>query len=189
MSQTPVPEQASADDTLTRAPRNGLTRSVALGGVILIAGLTIGFAAGITFGRTEALRQLRHSNGFSEFMVGHMTRDLSLTPEQACKVGTIVQTRAGRVHQLRASTRPQVSAEIEMMWDEISRVLTDEQRAKLDQRREMFKRFQSGMGQWKSKQRSHGEKANPWGQGYRFKGPTPGAPGKPAGEDSPDDST
>jgi Spy/CpxP family protein refolding chaperone len=119
-------------------------RMAFFGLVILLAGLVIGISS--------TLMVVRHGErvhpwgpGFPSgtIIMRDLQRYLDLSPEQVKKIEAIVKKRMQKLEQLREEARPKVAEQLKLMNEEISAVLTEEQRRDWQQNwKREFHRFQ-----------------------------------------------
>lgn len=101
----------------------------------------VAFVAGILVGVAGDHIFIMH-RGFPRFgqraargIVGHLERELKLTPQQKNAVAAIVERHRQRMDAIGSSIRPQMDQEIAKANAEIAQVLTPEQRVKFEQMR------------------------------------------------------
>jgi Spy/CpxP family protein refolding chaperone len=103
--------------------------------VIVLAAFVSGILAGIAGthvflhrgGRPHVPRRASH------FMVERLDHRLDLTDEQERRVEAILERRHEQMEKIWASTHPRIEAEIKATNDEISSILTPEQRVKFEE--------------------------------------------------------
>lgn len=118
-------------------------RMAFFGLVILLAGLVIGVSSTLTLVRHRPMGPPPGPEFVSRRMVHDLQRDLDLSPEQAKKIGAIVKERMQKLDEIRKEARPKVAEQLKLMNEEISAVLTEEQkRAWQDNWQRRFHRFQ-----------------------------------------------
>ena len=134
-------------ETPTPSPASSTRRTaVLLVAVAFVAGALIGFAGG----RVYSIYHLLHRGPRSEFVrdriLGHLDRELSLTPQQREQIGGIMDRHHKRMQELTESIRPQMHQELDSANREIEAVLTPEQRKKYEAMRMRMERFMPGHG-------------------------------------------
>jgi hypothetical protein len=96
--------------------------------VILLAGIVIGATLAIILIRQRPISPQTGPEFVSEAMIRGLQRRLRLSLEQAEKVESILQQRLQKLHEIRMNARPQIAEQLRLMNEEISAVLTDQQR-------------------------------------------------------------
>ncbi len=111
--------------------------------VVFLAGGAVGLFAGAY----QVRRHFGHGpRGFSsERMREHLRRELQLTPEQTAQVNPVIDRTAAQLESIRRETGERVLETMRASHSEIAPLLTEEQRARLDQMRQRHLR---GMGRW-----------------------------------------
>jgi len=104
-------------------------RMAFFGLVILLAGLVIGAASTLILVRP---RPIGWPGGGPEFVSDEMLRGLQrylhLSREQADKVESILQKHMRKLNDIRMNARPQIVEQLRLMNEEISAVLTEQQK-------------------------------------------------------------
>ncbi len=136
-SGTPATERPAGGGGPQRRAR---WRGAAYGIVILMAGIVMGFAAGAHYGRYSVFRAFRAGSERGT-VAKRMARDLELTPEQSQQMERIVSKRLAEIREIRASSRPLVTEQMELMREEVEQILSAEQRQKLSKRFERMERW------------------------------------------------
>ncbi|QYM79883.1 hypothetical protein K0B96_04495 [Horticoccus luteus] len=106
------------------------------------------FAAGALCGGVVALRYSRGSGGWHAMERGHIakqlldrwTTELNLTPEQQEKIRPILLRGDDEMRKLRSESFRNGTAVMERMQAEVSAVLSPDQRTKLEELQERFRR-------------------------------------------------
>ena len=98
------------------------------------------FVAGVTTGALFSTHHIKrhflgppHSGDVSGRMREHLQRALDLTPEQAEKIGPIVDATSARLEAIRVETAERVRKVMEDSKEEIAPLLTPEQQTKLQE--------------------------------------------------------
>ena len=124
MSQTETTESPNVD-YMRKLHR---WRMAFFGLVILLAGLVIGVSSTLMLVRHRPMGPPWGPEYVSEKMIDRLQHELGLSPEQATKIKPIVKKRMQKLEELRKEFRPKVSEQLKLMNEEISAVLTEEQR-------------------------------------------------------------
>src|SRR5438552_9550492 len=128
----------------TPTPSPGSTRrtAVLLVAIAFLAGALIGFAGGRVY---SIYRLFGAGHGGHEFMrqriLGHLDRELKLTPQQKDQIGAIMDRHHKRMTEISEGIRPQMRQELDGANREIEAVLTPDQRAKYEAMRMRMERF------------------------------------------------
>ena len=118
-------------------------RMAFFGLVILLAGIVIGSSSTLMLVRHRERGRPWGPESVSWKMVDDLQRYLDLSPEQAKKIGAIVKKRMQELEKLRIEARPKAADQLKLMNEEISAVLTEEQRQTWQQNwRQRFHSFQ-----------------------------------------------
>jgi hypothetical protein len=121
-------------------------RMAFFGLVILLAGVVIGGASTLMLVRHRPMGPPPGPEFVSGRMVHDLQRDLDLSPEQAKKIGAIVKEHMQEMDNIRIEARPKIAEQLRRMNEEISAVLTEEQRQIWQQNwRQQFHPFQREM--------------------------------------------
>lgn len=133
-------------ETPTPSPTSSTRRTaILLVAVAFVAGALIGFAGG----RVYSIYRLFNRRGSELFMhgiLGHLDRELKLTPQQHEQIAAIMDRHHKRMQALADGIRPQMHQELEAANKEIGAVLTPEQRKKFDEMQMRMQRFWPGRG-------------------------------------------
>ena len=112
------------------APRGSNAKAVAT--VIVVVAFIAGLLVGAVADRIWLFRRgggpERHR--IADRIVDHLSRELSLSPQQKQQVSTIVTAHAKKMDAVWSNVRPQIRTEIDAANKEISAVLTPDQREK-----------------------------------------------------------
>ncbi len=103
-------------------------RMAFFGLVILLAGLVIGVSSTLMLVRHRERGRPWGPEFFSRRMMDRMQRDLDLSTEQEKKIGAIVKDRMEKLDDIRMEARPRITEQLKLMNEEISAVLTEEQK-------------------------------------------------------------
>jgi Spy/CpxP family protein refolding chaperone len=103
-------------------------RMAFFGLVILLAGIAIGAASALILQRPRPIGPFTGPEFVSEAMIRGLRRQLQLSPEQMEKVESILQKHMQKLHEIRMNARPQIAEQLRLMNEEISSVLTEQQR-------------------------------------------------------------
>lgn len=106
--------------------------------LVAVLVLLLTFAAGICVGVFGAHLMILHGGRGPAFpppmaMVNRLDRRLDLTPAQRTQVERIIRKRHARIRELWVDVNPRVRQEIAAANDEITRILTPEQRKKFEE--------------------------------------------------------
>ena len=134
-------------ETPTPSPASTRRTAILLVAVAFVAGALIGFAGGRVYSIYHIFDRGR---GGPELMrqriIGHLDRELNLTPPQHEQIGAILNRHHKRMMELTEGIHPQIRQEIETANREIEAVLTPEQRTKYEKMRMRMERFIPGHG-------------------------------------------
>jgi len=154
-----------------------VAKSFLLGLIVLVAGVAIGAGATYLYLSKPQESRVREPEIFAEHMLGRLSRDLDLTPEQREQLTPILREHHKQLSDLRASVRPQIVRQLEQMNSDIADVLTPEQaqlwRNKIQRLEEHFPTFRGrGRGRDGEPDREFGPRGpqgprQPLGPGYR----------------------
>ena len=105
--------------------------------IVAILVVIVTFTAGVAVGVFAAhLVHVRGEHGLPTFptkvMVNRLDRRLDLTDRQRAQVEQIIRRHHAAIAAVRSSMQPRVRAELEQANDEITRILTPEQRKKFE---------------------------------------------------------
>jgi len=103
-------------------------RMAFFGLVILLAGIVIGATSVIVLLKPKPVGPPAGPEFVSETMIRGLRRQLGLSPEQIEKVESILQKHMQKLHEIRMNARPQIAEQLRLMNEEISSVLTEQQR-------------------------------------------------------------
>jgi len=103
-------------------------RMAFFGLVILLAGIVIGATSVIILLKPKPIGPSAGPEFVSETMIRGLGRQLRLSPEQKEKVESILQEHMQKLHEIRMNARPQIAEQLRLMNEEISSVLTEQQR-------------------------------------------------------------
>lgn len=113
-----------------------VTKTTVIATLVLILTFGAGFAAGLFTGHMTALRVFRPER-LPEFatraIVGRLDRQLDLTDAQRKQVEEIIHRRHRAISEIRGNVHPQIRVQIEKTNQEITRVLTPQQRKKFEE--------------------------------------------------------
>ena len=102
--------------------------------VVVLAAFASGVLVGVAGSHFFPLHRGRHiPKRAAHFMVERLDRRLDLTDDQEKKVEAIIARRHPRMEQIWASAHPRIEAEIAATNNEISSILTPEQRVKFEE--------------------------------------------------------
>ena len=118
----------------------------------LIAGFALVFIAGGITGAFVGAAHARHfffhgppRDFIKERMGERLQRELKLTPEQVAKISPMLDKASAQLETIRTETAQRVHETMAQAHREMASVLTDEQRAKLQ---EMHRRHQRAFRGW-----------------------------------------
>ena len=132
-------------ETSTPSPSSTRRTAILLGAVAFVAGALIGFAGGRVYSIYRLLDRGRRSpEAMRNRILGHLDKELKLTPQQHDQIGAIMDRHHQRIEQISQSVRPQIRQELDNANREIESVLTPEQRTKYDAMRMRMDRFMPG---------------------------------------------
>jgi hypothetical protein len=124
-------------------------RMAFLGLIILVAGFTLGAATAVlVLPRTPPERAPGIGRG-DQMMLERIMPRLHLSPEQAERVGPVLQKHMQRLEEIREQGRTQISRELEAMDEEMTAVLKpDQQQQWRDLMRDLPGQFPRGPGRF-----------------------------------------
>jgi Spy/CpxP family protein refolding chaperone len=121
-------------------------RMVSSGVVILIAGITIGVAGTMMFGRSSEYHPPDPNTAVAH-MIPRFQDQLNLTPEQVDKIKTILGKGFVALDEIRTTAQPKIEKALQTTMDDIEKVLSPEQRSDWQRIAEsLTRRFNRGMG-------------------------------------------
>ena len=95
--------------------------------VILLAGIAIGASVMLFLGRHGPMTAPPGPEIAGERMIRDLRRHLRLSSDQADKIGPILQKHMQALHEIRMNVRPQIVEQLQLMNDEISALLSEQQ--------------------------------------------------------------
>jgi Spy/CpxP family protein refolding chaperone len=112
-----------------------VTKTTVVATLVLLLTFGAGFAAGMFTGHMTALRIFRPER-LPQFathaIVSQLDRKLDLSDAQRKKIEEIINRRHRAIHHIRGDVDPQIRAQLDKANQEITRVLTPEQRKKFE---------------------------------------------------------
>jgi hypothetical protein len=144
-------------------------RMAFFGLVILLAGIIIGAASAAILLRHRPIGPPAGPEFVSEAMIRGLQHQLGLSSEQMEKVESILQKHMQKLHEIRMNARPQIAEQLRLMNEEISAVLTEQQR-QIWQERLLPLQRQLRQG---GPRRGNGMGVPPFRRGQRGFGPLP----------------
>jgi hypothetical protein len=132
----------------TDAPVPRRNRFVAV--LLLLLTFTAGLVAGFAIDRVSLVRQRRiiPARGMafiSERLVRRLDRQVDLDPAQEQQVSAVLQRRLGNIEGIWKGVRPGVDDEVNAAYDEVEKILTEEQRVKFRRIRERWQPRSPGL--------------------------------------------
>ncbi len=100
--------------------------------VIFFAGMVCGSGGTIVVAVRNIQHFIRHPEDVPPRITKYLTRRLDLTPQQASQIEPMIAQTQGNLRAIREENRPRVQLELSKLHDEISGVLTEDQRDKWD---------------------------------------------------------
>ena len=150
-------------------------RMAFFGLIILVAGLVIGSASTLILVRPRPIGWTRGPEFISEKMVHDLQRHLQLSDEQAEKVESILQKHMRKLNEIRMNARTQIVEQLRLMNEEISAVLTEQQKQIWqDSLQQLQRQLQPHGRRW-----GNGVEGPPHGRGRGKFGPPPPRNGPP----------
>lgn len=135
---------SETEPTSVTAPRRRLPAYVQ-SFLFLLCGIIIGSGVTVLFLRGALNRLVQDPDLLPERMIQRMDRSLGLEEEQRAAIEAIVEARMGGLREIRARVRPEVQMELDALRNEVSAVLTPEQRAQWEARFDSLReRWQPG---------------------------------------------
>lgn len=119
------PEEVNEHTRIFSAKKSSW-RKVTLGLIILFCGILIGSGATVVYMRNNFLRSIERRPHPRE-IVDRMAQRLDLSTEQIAQVETIVEKRMQELHKIWEEGRPRVREQFDLMREEITAVLNEEQ--------------------------------------------------------------
>jgi hypothetical protein len=169
-------QQESSDSSIVAMQKLHRWRMAFFGLVILLAGVVIG--ATLTLLLTHRIDR-PHIPPPPEFaaeqMVGRLDRQLNLSDEQMKQLEPILRKHMQKLNDIRMEARPRITEQLQIMNEEISSVLNEDQR-QLWQRH--LQRLQADLRQ-RPRRRRAGPEQPPRPGRERFGPPPPGVPNEP----------
>jgi len=163
------------DSTIMECMRKAHSWRMAFFGlVILLAGIVIGATSVIILLKPKPIGSSAGPEFVSETMIRGLRRQLGLSPEQKEKVEAILQKHMQKLHEIRMNARPQINEQLQLMNEEISAVLTEQQRQIWQERLLPLQRQLRQRGP----RRGNGLEGPPFRRGQRGPGP-PQSPNMP----------
>lgn len=107
---------------------------------VFISGGVVGGGAGMLFMQQKYGDCFRHPERMPDRLLNLFRSELDLDDEQAKKVDEIVRRHHEQIEAIRAEVHPRMSAEFSAIHNEVSAVLTDDQRVRWDELRERFRK-------------------------------------------------
>lgn len=126
-------EKITTDRTSRRVePRSsskkGRWRLLLAGVVILVCGIVIGSGLTIIVVRKMIINSMRHPERIPNRITRRMKRKLDLTDEQAQRVKETVARYMHQLERIRKESRPRVYRQLEMLKEEVAKILNEKQR-------------------------------------------------------------
>ena len=121
--------QTEQDSLLLAMQRVHRWRMAFFGLVILLAGLAIGASLTLILGRGLLEDRTPGPERAGERMMRDLRHHLDLSPEQAEELEPILKKHMEALHKIRTAVRPQIIEQLELMNDEISSVLSEQQQS------------------------------------------------------------
>jgi hypothetical protein len=118
--------------------------------LLLLLTFTAGLVAGFAIDRVSLVRQRRiiPARGMafiSERLVRRLDRQVDLDPAQEQQVSAVLHRRLGNIEGLWSGVRPRVDEEVDAAYDEVEKILTEEQRVKFRKIRERWQARSRGL--------------------------------------------
>lgn len=115
-------------------------RMLLLSAVILVAGIVIG-SAGTTLIIGKDSRKIRPpGEGPAKIMTSRLREHLGLSDQQFAKIEPIIKTHMDKLRKIQEQARPQIEVEVNQMKEEISKLLTDDQKQRWEKQMKYFER-------------------------------------------------
>ena len=146
----------------TARPKN--LRMLLLSAVILVAGIVIGSAGTTLLIRNNSHRPPRPGAASAKRITDKLKDRLELSDEQFAKIEPIIKAHMDKLREIQQQARPQIEGEVNQMKEEISTLLTDDQKQKWEKHMKYLERIfrkQRGPG------RGHGSGEGRGGRGAR----------------------
>ncbi len=139
--------QAEKDSLLLATQRLHRWRMAFFGLVILLAGVAIGTSLTFILGRRSFGRRPPGPERTSIRIIRDMRRHLRLSPQQAEEIEPILKKHLETLYEIRTAVRPQIIQQLELMNDEISAILDEQQKSLWQQHlRRLQRDLQKGPG-------------------------------------------
>jgi len=103
-------------------------RMAFFGLAILLAGIVIGVTSTLMLAWPGQKVRPQGPEFISKGMIHRLQRDLHLSAEQTKKIGAILQKHMQKLDEIRMKARPQIVEDLQLMNEEVSTVLTEEQK-------------------------------------------------------------
>lgn len=119
--------EVQADSTLTVGKRRG-GRKVLVLAAVFVLGVLLGAAMTVVVGVQCVQSAMKHPAKIPSRIARRLDRRLDLTAEQRAQVEAILAEGQMSLRAIRADVKPRIKTELNHIADEISAVLTEEQR-------------------------------------------------------------
>jgi hypothetical protein len=116
--------------TIPPRPRRWLRVLAAL--LIFFAGMVCGSGATVVVAVRNIQRFIHHPEEVPPRITKFLTRRLDLSPQQAQQIEPMIAQTQKHLQAIRRENQPRVQRELATLHDEVSQVLTDDQREKWD---------------------------------------------------------
>jgi hypothetical protein len=103
-------------------------RHLVLAALTFMAGLFLGIGVTFAVGHHLIRDRMRHPEKIPAHITARVKRDLNLTPEQTAKVAPIISLHFEQIRKIIDEGQPRVQEQFDLLDQEISAVLTDEQK-------------------------------------------------------------
>lgn len=169
MNQTEI----TKDDTIKYIEKMHRWRMAFFGLVILLAGIVIGAALTFVFVRPAPFDNSPDSSRAAAQMLDRLAPRLQLSAQQQKSLRAILKEYMENLQQIRNEARPRISKQLQEMNDEISAILSEDQKRIWDS-------HIKGVRKHLYPQPTHnGQRRKPYHREYKRRGPGPDSPPQP----------
>ncbi len=116
-----------ASGTMSPRPRMRRWLLVLLGILILVSGMVIGSGMTVIIARKKIIHAIRHPEKVPERITVRLKKKLNLSGDQTEQVKEILTRHLRSIMEIRQETRPRILKELNVMRNEIAKVLNERQ--------------------------------------------------------------
>lgn len=133
-------EKETQDHPANAPPKKRRWKVILLGLVILFCGMIIGGGLTLHIGHLMIFHALNPGDEMASHISRRIDRKLDLTETQRSQVNQIVDRRVAAFKEILNEAYPQIQEQIQLMHDEVDRVLTEKQKVKWEEHIDNMKR-------------------------------------------------